>query len=304
MNFYSCKMSQKIRTRLNSKMDQAAGKEKVAESNKVIPETDICPNCHKEVEEDDDALTCDVCSFWLHASCEGISKVQFKALEAVITTAGTSWTCSACRRGAKTLQEKLTLLSRNQLEIVEEIKGIKGTQDSMNNRLGKLEEKDSSPTVNQVITEMEERRRREDSVILFNVPESSSTVTEERIQHDSIMFEDFCRDHLKLDTPPIPEKNFRLKSKNGEKPRPMKVRLKSNTIAKEVVDTWIQIPMEERKKIRQFLRRDQTLNQRKERLDLMAERDKRNQEMEARGETGMTWIVTQDNRLRKVNPVS
>ena len=40
-------------------------------------DVDVCGHCHKKCSPSSEALQCDLCSAWVHASCEGFTKKQY-----------------------------------------------------------------------------------------------------------------------------------------------------------------------------------------------------------------------------------
>jgi len=46
-------------------------------------EVDVCGHCNKKCMIRSEAIQCDLCQFWVHASCEGISKENYKLLTKV-----------------------------------------------------------------------------------------------------------------------------------------------------------------------------------------------------------------------------
>jgi hypothetical protein len=69
------------------------------------------PAIEAEAEEaagSQDAIKCDVCRFWVHAACDGITSMQYRQLtEGVHPTLGSGYLCPVCRRAhlAKVVKE-------------------------------------------------------------------------------------------------------------------------------------------------------------------------------------------------------
>ena len=40
-------------------------------------DVDLCGHCHKKCSPSSEALQCDLCSTWVHATCEGLTKKQY-----------------------------------------------------------------------------------------------------------------------------------------------------------------------------------------------------------------------------------
>ena len=46
---------------------------------------DVCRHCNKKCAKRSEAVQCDLCYSWLHASCEGLNKDQYKLLTQLLT---------------------------------------------------------------------------------------------------------------------------------------------------------------------------------------------------------------------------
>ena len=44
---------------------------------------DLCGKCNKKCTAKGESIQCDLCGLWAHASCEGISRDQYKAIKAL-----------------------------------------------------------------------------------------------------------------------------------------------------------------------------------------------------------------------------
>ena len=86
----------------------AKGKLKVAKSvDKVIDKDkdDVkCPDCQIKVQEEDDALTCDICSNWYHIACQNVPEQVYEYFAGGNdATSQLHWYCKACNVGATNL---------------------------------------------------------------------------------------------------------------------------------------------------------------------------------------------------------
>ena len=52
----------------------------------ISKNVDVCHHCNKKCTKKSEAVQCDLCYSWLHASCEGLSKEQYKLLTQLIST--------------------------------------------------------------------------------------------------------------------------------------------------------------------------------------------------------------------------
>jgi len=44
---------------------------------------DLCGKCSKKFSNKSESIQCDLCGLWAHASCEDISKDQYKAIKSL-----------------------------------------------------------------------------------------------------------------------------------------------------------------------------------------------------------------------------
>ena len=58
-----------------------------------------CESCLKPVMENDDAVECELCDYWFHVRCQGISDQLYKTLRKFKTVV--HWFCRGCRAGAE-----------------------------------------------------------------------------------------------------------------------------------------------------------------------------------------------------------
>ena len=77
-----------------------------------------CPDCTKMIEENDDALQCELCDYWYHIGCQNITKATYKFLEQNARSRHQSnrlhWYCRACDTGAVKILKAVTKISRRQ----------------------------------------------------------------------------------------------------------------------------------------------------------------------------------------------
>lgn len=264
----------------------------------IEDELETCPTCKSKVLEDENGVECDVCQFWYHQICQDISEVQYKALSEA-TASGIGWTCKSCRLGVKKLMTKIHAISVKQDKLDEDVKQIKADTTDFRQRLERVEAVvDMGPS--SVISELEDRERRKNSLVFFHVPESLSSEKEDRISHDLEEINKLCQTMMDVDLPEV-QSAFRTGPKNDQRPRTLKVKFKEEGTADRLLTDWKQIPLQQRKrKSKIVIVADQTPDQRKERKRLETERERLQKELEEAGTPETKWIITKGNKLRKV----
>ena len=55
---------------------------------------DMCNHCNKECTSNDEAIQCDLCSAWVHASCEDLSHEQYALLCQLASSANVVYYCN------------------------------------------------------------------------------------------------------------------------------------------------------------------------------------------------------------------
>jgi len=47
---------------------------------------DVCNHCNKKCSQKGETLQCDLCGHWVHASCEGIKRDQYRQLSQLVSS--------------------------------------------------------------------------------------------------------------------------------------------------------------------------------------------------------------------------
>ncbi|KAH3891440.1 hypothetical protein DPMN_015541 [Dreissena polymorpha] len=79
-----------------------------------------CEDCKKEVGSDDKALVCCVCEKWHHINCQHVPMDDYKFLTK--SDDSIQWYCKSCRGASQKLLKMLTLVSKRQDQLEEEVK--------------------------------------------------------------------------------------------------------------------------------------------------------------------------------------
>ena len=215
--------------------------------------SDACGRCEVTVRVGDNGLLCDSCETWYHAGCQQVSAQMFKILDENIDL---QWLCHNCKNSARrsSLQIK---------QLQEENKNLKEENTALKDRLKLLEEKvlnlenrfsdadanvglDLEEITNKVvenIKEREEKQKRKNNIVMFNIPECRDRNVESRNNQDQGKSEVIIRDHLKinefeiLEVSRIGRAEVREEANVGlnQKPRPLLVKLKDQKMKWEIV---------------------------------------------------------------------
>ena len=81
----------------------------------VVKNDVLCPVCHDRVQDEDEALTCDICSNWYHVDCQNVPTQVYQYFVGNDASSQLHWYCKACNVGAANLMHMLNN-SRDKLE--------------------------------------------------------------------------------------------------------------------------------------------------------------------------------------------
>ena len=183
----------------------------------------------------DDGLECEMCLKWFHAVCQGVTA----ELYAVLTKYNSQmWFCNKCKPSVKKNSEKIRELEK-QNEIMQAKLGIleenweKLRKELMDETISKVrtelgEEliKTTTKHVMEQIKEENEKEKKKENIIMYNVKESRKERPEERIKDDSDLVSDIIEHSLETTDYNI-EQVIRLgKAENG-RTRPLLVKLRT-----------------------------------------------------------------------------
>lgn len=275
-----------------------------SESENEEPTTANCPHCKQEVGEV--GMQCEVCYSWFHNECEDISAEDYKFFTSSKAARQTSWSCRTCCIAVKDMREDLTKVQLDQKKLKTDVKLLKteaegrdGKIADLTSRLEKLEQKATAgPT--DVINEIEERSRRENQLVIFNVPQSEAADVEVKKAHDIKQFKKVCGTMLPEAEIPEIAQVFRF-GKDKDKDRPMKVRFRDPGAADQLLAQWKEVPLKVRKaKSKMVIVKDRTPAERSHMAKQQEECNRRQNELQDKGEKDATWVVTRQGRLRKI----
>lgn len=135
--------------------------------------------------------------------------------------------------------------------------------------------------------EIQDREARKDNLIIFGIPEANVTDIEERNNQDMERVRDILSTGLKLDTGIVETR--RLRSKNGQAPFPLRVKLESEKGKWRVIANTCKLAKIEAYK-NVYIKRDMTLVEREE--DLLLRKELKEKKAESLKQLdGANWII-------------
>lgn len=166
-----------------------------------------CYKCNKSFAELDSPIKCDGCKFPIYNKCSGLSVNEIKCLS--LKNRGLKYFCEPCNNGLRDIPELKQLINR----LLIEVNDLK-SQKSLNNGSQRSEEF--------IIYEINERNIRASYLLIYNVPESTSINSTDRLAHDSNLVNDFIKVINNDNNITIPLKVIHLGKPDQNKTRPIK----------------------------------------------------------------------------------
>lgn len=178
-----------------------------------------CENCKIIIDEDDEALQCELCEFWFHTECQNINKSTYNFLVKNAKSREKNncvhWYCKCCDSGAEKILKAVTKLSKRQDEAEKRLDKLENNTDNIQERLEKQEEKikdlstsklaekdnstrgnqeeEKSKVVKEVTRNIQERMSRQKNIIIFRMPEIDSNLKTEITDYDERCVRDICK---------------------------------------------------------------------------------------------------------------
>ena len=249
-------------------------------------EKEACQKCGKEVPDspdpeehpDDlqnrsalknyDALECDLCEYWFHAKCLGLSFEKYKKVREVEDLM--KWFCESCNAGFKKLKHQVTILE-NKVQQLES-----GMERAINDK------------ITDIVMERMEREKRKKNLIFFGLPEADAEVEgSDRASFDKSSLRALRNVDTELE---IKNENielcFRVGKPERKKTRPLCVKFKDAAVKGRVLRGGKHLRGARGSLKSVFIAPDLTQTQRAERRKLVEElKDKR----EATNDDG--WVI-------------
>ena len=192
-----------------------------------------CPDCTKVIEENDDALQCELCDYWYDIGCQNITKATYKFLEQNARSRHQSnrlhWYCRACDTGAVKILKAVTKISRRQDALEQKLADntakisrhdsqidqiektlethSKQIQDFQTNSINvpayqadvpavpavPADSEASRGIISEVTRNINKRLERQKNIVVFNVDESNSNLKDDIVRQDMAYVQELCR---------------------------------------------------------------------------------------------------------------
>lgn len=214
--------------------------------------SNTCPKCDSTINNEENCMQCCVCELNFCMNCTNISPALALALKED-TTQNFKWTCNVCKQNFPCmtgLAQQLTTIEEktdkrlNKLEkqfenidtnIDTKVKTeVKLMQSDIISQMKEEIKASLQDDVRKELYEIEDQRQRALNLIVFNIPESTSTIPNERKIHDKKIFIDLCS-NIGVQPPDI-KITFRLGNFKPQDTRPLKIILENKKQRKEILD--------------------------------------------------------------------
>ena len=247
-----------------------------------------------------------MCGLWHHIKCEGVSEKTYKVIgEGEIQ--GLRWFCRKCDQYAanimvniKKLTSRLTALEEktegrvarveervarveeNEKEQSNRMKGtierIEGIEVGMRDEPREITDEDVkreiSITTSSFLKEKEEKETRKMNIIINNVSESEGETAKERKGKDKQKCLEQFEKIIEISDTDI-ESIVRLGAATGDRPRPIKIKMKCENMRNELIRNARQINEGVEAKERIYINKDETREERQRGKELREERRRR-----------------------------
>lgn len=191
-----------------------------------------CRACAQEVKDNQRAVQCDKCNLWFHIKCGNIDEAVYRVIE---KATGFNWYCEECKSSMASWKEENKQLRKENNVLKEENSKLMEKLATLESRVSAIkleimgemraEMKETIENVYVTMREMEDKKIRENNLILYNVPESIKENSKERETDDRRFCQRLFEDGVQVSEYHI-DSLIRL-GKQGEKPRPLLAKLQS-----------------------------------------------------------------------------
>lgn len=191
-----------------------------------MPPRHVCGVCNDNIAGNTSSIFCVECERWIHFKCSGMNKTQFSKIANEIKNNGLKWKCDNCKSEVSVfigddplddhderdeylvqrmeqifqkfflpfkedIEKSLARIKSDVSSIVKQNKAMSAKQAQLDARISAVEDKLKSfdgcgSNTEEVILEMNERKKRSCNVIALNVPESTKTTGVERLNDDRV----------------------------------------------------------------------------------------------------------------------
>ena len=267
--------------------------------------TTSCGSCDKTVQDDNDAILCEICDLWHHIECKGLSKEAYNFLSKQHNSI--HWYCRKCDVAFAKMCEAISRLELRQEKIEQKVEELdsrtKDTEAAIkysNASIHKIEEKVKELEVKvdcqnierskiegaasglpkaevekiikvELKSSEEERREREhrrQNIMIFELKELEESSRDISLSNDTSSFKQVCVEVLEVDIKPQDIIQVTRIGKKAEgNTRPLRIKLSSEEKKKEIFMNLHKLRASDSKKI--HFDHDLTKLQRQERKELI-----------------------------------
>ena len=104
----------------------------MSELTEISPEEyqgiDLCCNCCMEVKIDQPAISCDICSQWIHRLCSDVTSRIYRQLQ---KESYFKWRCNNCREDEVLHEDTINLTKLSNKDLPDDLKNIKTTKNEL-----------------------------------------------------------------------------------------------------------------------------------------------------------------------------
>ena len=271
-----------------------------------------CKHCTKRLNETvDKPLTCGRCEHW---SCRTCAKLTLAEYDVITKKASkVHWFCMDCDEEAMAAVKASSQLFKEYTEQVncrlDKMEGNLTNKadgsvfvdlckrvDALSALVEELRGKPVSPPSNRdteaellAVNEIEEREKRSNNIMIFNLPESPAATSDETANKDKEKIDEIGQI---LGAVIETTKTVRIGKKETGKVRPLKVILPNRTARDALLSKAKNLRKSEEEMAKNLvMKMDLTPTQRLEEKKLLVERNKRREEDKANGVKSHTWII-------------
>ena len=300
-----CTCNRDLNANANAKMATAEGDTQ----NIQVSEAEYyeCGSCKGSVNDDEDAILCEICNIWHHIECEGVSRKVYKFL----TQEGSSvhWYCKKCNvtftkvlgaisklesrqdmteqqvqeldRRTKMAEDSIEINKSNIANIHQTVESLVDKMSNQETVESKFDETAASLPKEEVVkvirnelklserenNEQEVRRR---NIMVFELPESDGGSAQERSNEDTKEFIRICTELLEVAvTKHDISQSIRIGKKEEGKIRPLRLKLTTEQKKKEIFMNLNKLRGITSEEVKYKIDHDLTKTQRLERKELV-----------------------------------
>ncbi|KAK4304810.1 hypothetical protein Pmani_023245 [Petrolisthes manimaculis] len=230
----------------------------MCESCAINNESEKCGKCSVQVREGDHGVQCEFCKLWYHAGCGNVSIKIYRILK---EEQNLPWSCMNCKAKVVRNTAEVARLREEISNLKDEIKELNihnnwirhqtiDNEDKWEDR-GRIVAEQAADKVMEKIWEKEEKERRKNNLIIFNVPESDKEDGKDRAKEDTETCEHIFVHKLEVENFKI-EKVVRLRKKTIGKSRPTLVKVEDEGMKWHIISQGKKLKNDYDEKIRKI----------------------------------------------------